>query len=102
MARSRIGLAYKVLYATIVGPIFLTVLLMPVSGLPLSEQPGAKRRYENGSNWDTHVRYVGRTSILIPFPPQTYARLPTWIKRTVLLEFPMYVFDPVNTQIKRL
>lgn len=90
------GQAYKALYATILGPFFLTILLMFVSGLPLSERPGAKKRYENGSNWEGYQRYLKRTSILIPLPPQLYERLPVFVKRTVLLEFPMYVFDPAK------
>jgi hypothetical protein len=90
------GQAYNALYATIVGPIFLTILLMFVSGLTLSERPGAKKRYENGSNWDAYARYLNRTSILIPFPPQIYEHLPTFIKRTIFLEFPIYVFDPAK------
>ncbi|KAK3328911.1 hypothetical protein B0H66DRAFT_6280 [Apodospora peruviana] len=89
------GQAFKALYATILGPIFLTVLLMFVSGLPLSERPGAKKRYENGgSSWPAYERYLKRTSILMPFPPQIYEHLPVFIKRTVFLEFPIYVFDP--------
>ncbi|XXH06094.1 tubulin-dependent ATPase kip3 [Hypoxylon texense] len=90
------GQAFKALYATIVGPFFLTILLMFVSGLPLSERPGAKKRYENGLNWEAYQRYLHRTSILIPFPPQIYEHLPTVVKRTLFLEFPMYVFDPAK------
>lgn len=71
---------------------------MFVSGLPLSERPGAKRRYESGAaaGWDAYARYLRRTSILIPFPPAVYERLPVLLKRTVFLEFPMYVFDPAK------
>lgn len=90
------GQAYKALYATIVGPFFLTALLMFLSGLPLSERPGAKKRYEKGENWDAYARYLNRTSILIPFPPQIYEKLPVFLKRTIFLEFPMYVFDPAK------
>lgn len=90
------GQAYKALYATILGPFFLTLLLMFVSGLPLSERPGAKKRYENGQNWEGYRRYLDRTSILIPFPPQLYERVPVFLKRTLFLEFPMYVFDPAK------
>lgn len=90
------GQAYNALYASIVGPFLLTVLLMFVSGLPLSERPGAKKRYEKGTNWDGYKRYLDRTSILIPFPPQLYARMPVFLKRTIFLEFPMYVFDPAK------
>lgn len=90
------GTAYNALYATIVGPFLLTFLLMFVSGLPLSERPGAKKRYEAGNNWEAYERYLRRTSIIIPFPPQIYERLPTIIKRTIFFEFPMYVFDPAK------
>ncbi|KAL9085117.1 MAG: hypothetical protein Q9165_007761 [Trypethelium subeluteriae] len=90
------GQAFKALYATILGPFFLTVLLMFVSGLPLQERPGAKKRYENGLNWEGYSDYLNRTSILIPFPPQLYVRMPVILKRTIFLEFPMYVFDPAK------
>ncbi|KAI1876161.1 uncharacterized protein JN550_001657 [Neoarthrinium moseri] len=90
------GQAFKALYATIFGPFFLTILLMFVSGLPLSERPGAKKRYEKGMNWEGYKKYLERTSILIPFPPQIYGRLPVILKRTLFLEFPMYVFDPAK------
>ncbi|MCJ1468950.1 hypothetical protein MMC07_007580 [Pseudocyphellaria aurata] len=84
------------LYATILGPIFLTMLLLFVSGLTLQERPGAKKRYESGNHWESYQRYTKRTSILIPFPPQLYEPLPTVLKRTIFLEFPLYVFDPAK------
>ena len=88
--------AHVALYASILGPIFITFLLMFISGLPLSERPGAKKRYEAGTNWEAYSRYLNRTSVLIPFPPQLYEPLPTFLKRTVFLEFPIYVFDPAK------
>jgi hypothetical protein len=69
---------------------------MFVSGLTLQERPGAKKRYENDQNWEGYKRYLDRTSILIPFPPQIYQYLPTIVKRTIFLEFPIYVFDPTK------
>jgi hypothetical protein len=90
------GQAYKALYATILGPFFLTILLMFISGLPLSERSSAKKRYEAKNNWVGYSRYLHRTSILIPFPSQLYAPLPTFLKRTVFLEFPMYIFNPAE------
>lgn len=88
------GQAYNALYATILGPFFLTILLMFVSGLPLSEKPKAKSRYEKNNNWEGYKRWLDRTSILIPFPPQLYEKMPIFLKRTIFLEFPMYVFHP--------
>ncbi len=90
------GQAYKALYATILGPFFLTLLLMFVSGLTLQERPGAKKRYEKNNHWEEYSRYLNRTSILIPFPPEIYSKLPTIIKRTIFLEFPIYVFNPTK------
>lgn len=90
------GGAYSALYATILGPFFLTILLLFVSGLTLQERPSAKKRYEKGSHWDEYARYLKRTSILIPFPPQLYEKMPVFLKRTVFLEFPFYVFDPAK------
>lgn len=90
------GGAYSALYASILGPFFLTLLLMFVSGLPLQERPGAKKRYESGNHWESYKTYTERTSILIPFPPQLYAKMPIILKRTIFLELPLYVFDPAK------
>lgn len=90
------GSARAALYASIVGPLFLTGLLLFVSGLPLQERPGAKKRYEKGIKWDEYATYLHRTSILFPFPPALYAKMPKFLKRTLFLEFPMYVFDPAK------
>lgn len=90
--------AYAALYASIVGPFFLTTLLLFVSGLTLQERPGAKKKYEadgpNGEKWLEYKRYTERTSILFPMPPAIWERLPTILKRTIFLELPIYVFDP--------
>lgn len=90
--------AYNALYASILGPFFLTILLMFVSGLTLQERPGAKKKFEgdgpDGPGWTQYKRWTERTSILIPFPPQAYVYVPTMLKRTLFLEFPLYVFDP--------
>ena len=90
------GGAYSALYASILGAFFLTILLMFVSGLPLQERPGAKKRYESGNHWESFSEYTKRTSILIPFPPRLYVKVPRILKRTVFLEFPLYVFDPAK------
>jgi hypothetical protein len=90
------GGAYNALYASILGAFLLTILLLFVSGLNLQERPGAKKRYEKDNHWEEYSRYLQRTSILIPFPPQLYEKMPTILKRTILLEFPIYVFDPAK------
>lgn len=88
--------AYAALYASCVGWIFLTVLLLFVSGLPLQERPGAKKRYEKGTGWPAYEKYLHDTSILFPMPPFIWRNLPVWVKRTVGCEWPMYVFDPAK------
>ncbi|KAF8131827.1 DUF1295-domain-containing protein [Boletus edulis] len=40
--------------------------------------------------WDRYQSYLTSTSILFPIPPTLYRPLPTIIKSTVLLDFPMY------------
>jgi steroid 5-alpha reductase family enzyme len=87
---------YAALYSSMLGWIFLTVLLMFVSGLPLQERPGAKKRYEKGTGWPEYEKYLHETSIMFPMPAATWRNLPVFVKRTVGLEFPMYVFDPAK------
>ncbi|EMC95168.1 hypothetical protein BAUCODRAFT_35159 [Baudoinia panamericana UAMH 10762] len=88
--------AYAALYSSMLGWIFLTALLMFVSGLPLQERPGAKKRYEEGTSWPQYEKWLHDTSILIPLPPAIWRSLPVVVKRTIGLEFPMYVFDPAK------
>ncbi|KAL1311728.1 hypothetical protein AAFC00_001825 [Neodothiora populina] len=90
------GGARSALFASILGPIFLTTLLMFVSGLNLQERPRAKKIYEKGDGWTEYAAYLDKTSILIPFPPQLYRKLPVFVKRSILLEFPLYAFDPAK------
>ncbi|KAG9673117.1 oxidoreductase-like protein, partial [Aureobasidium melanogenum] len=90
------GGAKAALFSSVVGPVFLTTLLMFVSGLTLQERPGAKKRYEKGEGWNEYAAYLHQTSILIPFPPALYKRMPVILKRTLFLEFPIYVFDPAK------
>ncbi|KAI9668870.1 MAG: hypothetical protein M1831_000940 [Alyxoria varia] len=88
--------AHDALYASILGPFFLTLLLLFVSGLPLNERPAAKKRYDQGNNYEGYMEWVHRTSILIPLPPQIYQYAPIWLRRTLLMEWPIYVFDPAK------
>jgi amino acid transporter len=93
--------AHAALTATIVGPFLLAFFLIFISGIILSERPSAKKRYEKGDHWEEYKAYLNKTSILIPLPPSLYARIPTIIKRTLLFEFPIFVFDPAKHSDKR-
>lgn len=79
-----------------------TVLLFFVSGLPLAEKPSSTKYYlmthgarplEGVDKWDEYQAYLARTSILIPFPPSIYRSFPSVLKRTLLLDLPMFAFD---------
>lgn len=75
-------------HAAVVGPIFITLLLLFVSGVPILEK-SADARYAARADYREYKR---RTSVLIPLPPSLYARLPTAVKTTLLLD--MKLFNP--------
>ena len=43
--------------------------------------------------WKNYKAYLATTSIVLPVPPRLYRPLPEWMKRTILLDFPMFKFD---------
>ncbi|KAI0716425.1 hypothetical protein C8Q76DRAFT_724176 [Earliella scabrosa] len=98
---------------SLVSPLFTTVLLLFGSGVPTAEKPTAQKFYQmaypdDGSDtghdyaerqpanaaWANYQTYRAQTSILLPFPPALYRVLPQWLKRTVLLDLPMYEWTP--------
>lgn len=70
----------------IIGPLFLTLLLLFVSGIPLLEE-SADKKY--GSRAEYRL-YKKTTSPLIPLPQFVYEKLPAWFKAIFLFEFPLY------------
>ena len=90
--------AYAAQYSSIVGPFFLALLLLFVSGLTLQERPGAKKKFEtdgpDGPSWRQHQAWLDNTSILVPMPSAVWRVLPTVVKRTIGFEWPLYVFVP--------
>ena len=70
-------------------------VLLFFSGVPTAEKPQARRVYLNGDSnaWAAYRAYLDETSILIPIPPTLYRPLPKVVKRTILLDFPLYQFD---------
>lgn len=70
-------------------------VLLFFSGIPTAEKPQARRVYLSGdaNAWVAYRAYLDETSILIPIPPTLYRPLPKVVKRTVLLDFPLYQFD---------
>lgn len=73
-------------WLVVFGPVFLTLLLLFVSGIPLLED-SADKKYGNVANYRVYKKV---TSPLIPLPPAIYGRLPLWFKKTFLFEFPLY------------
>uniref|UniRef100_A0A7I4AK07 Steroid 5-alpha reductase C-terminal domain-containing protein n=1 Tax=Physcomitrium patens TaxID=3218 RepID=A0A7I4AK07_PHYPA len=73
-------------WAVIAGPIFITLLLLFLSGMPLLEE-SADKKHGNNPQYRT---YKNRTSPLIPLPPALYRALPSWFKLVFLLELPLY------------
>jgi steroid 5-alpha reductase family enzyme len=54
-------------FAVVIGPVFITLLLLFVSGIPLVER-SADEKYGGD---EAYREYKRRTSILVPFPPQS-------------------------------
>ncbi|CAO2823867.1 unnamed protein product [Amaranthus hypochondriacus] len=73
-------------WLVIFGPVFLTLLLLFLSGIPLLEE-SADKKY---GNVDEYRLYKKVTSPLIPLPPEVYGNLPLWFKKIFLFEFPLY------------
>ncbi|KAL5544994.1 hypothetical protein UlMin_008778 [Ulmus minor] len=73
-------------WLVILGPIFLTLLLLFISGLPLLEESSDKKF----GNVVGYRLYKRTTSPLIPLPPLVYGNLPLWFKRAFLFELPLY------------
>ena len=57
-------------FATLISPVFVTFLLVKVSGVKLLEE-GAQRRWGSDANYQD---YVAKTSMLIPLPNRDLAK----------------------------
>ncbi|KAG9128546.1 hypothetical protein FRC07_003435 [Ceratobasidium sp. 392] len=85
----------------ITSPLFTMVLLIFGSGIPTAQKPTAQKFFllshgpkpTHANAWPNYQRYLSRTSVLIPMPPQIYAKLPQFIKTVFLLDLPIYRFD---------
>ncbi|TVU45459.1 hypothetical protein EJB05_04946, partial [Eragrostis curvula] len=82
-------------WLVILGPIFLTLLLLFLSGIPLLES-SADKRYGRLEEYRT---YKNTTSPLIPLPPVVYGALPAWFKVAFLLELPLYNPGPAGDPV---
>lgn len=73
-------------HAAVVSPVFITLLLMFVSGIPLLEQ-SADSRY---GNMEEYKEYKRRTSVLMLVPPLWYERIPESVKSSLFLDLKLY------------
>lgn len=100
--------ARQALWASMLSPIFTMILLLGLSGLPLTQKPTGKKFFlmSNGPDadqraiqdpdvktaWSRYAEYVNQTSVLIPFPNFIYRRFPEFL-RWIFLDFPIYRFN---------
>lgn len=63
-------------YFIIISPVFITFLLLLLSGIPILER-NANNRYKNDEDY---LKYRNETSILIPLPNGLYRNLPHILK----------------------
>ncbi len=71
---------------TIVGPLWVSFLLLFVSGVPLLEA-SADKKYGDDSEY---LKYKNGTSVLILIPSLLYSKIPRCIQKTLLLDFSLY------------
>ena len=71
---------------TIIGLIWIIILLLFMSGINLLEA-SANLKYGNDAEYN---KYKSETSMLIPIPKSIYSKIPESIQRTFLLDFKMY------------
>lgn len=98
----------KALWASIFSPVFTMLLLLGLSGLPLTQKPTGKKFFlmSKGSDverraaddpevktaWARYQEYVRQTSVLIPLPNFLYRRFPEFL-RWFFFDFPCYRFN---------
>lgn len=73
-------------WLAVTGPIFLTALLLFLSGIPLLEYSANKKF----GGLTEYREYKRKTSPLVLLPPTVYGKLPERFKQVFLLEFPFY------------
>ncbi|KAH0530018.1 hypothetical protein TsFJ059_004697 [Trichoderma semiorbis] len=67
-------------------------IILAITTLSLNHHPQARQLVTTLLLIAWAIRLTA--SLLFRIPPQLYEKMPTVLKRTIFLEFPMYVFDP--------
>lgn len=73
-------------WAAVLSPLFITAILLFLSGIPLLEKKADERFFKN----ELYRDFKKRTSPLIPVPPPCYGFLPGPVKCLFCCEFPLY------------
>lgn len=76
----------------ILSPLLVMLLLLFLTGINLLEK-SADKKYGGDPEYSM---YKSHTSVLVPFPPRLYERLPTFAKRRLFLDLAIYNSIPEN------
>ena len=91
----------------VISPVFITLLLLFLSGIPLLEK-SADQKYKSEKNAQKcgsftvseYLEYKRKTSPLIPLPNVIYGALPNIVRIVLFFEYPIYDYESVEEQEK--
>jgi hypothetical protein len=72
---------------------------MFVSGVNLQEESNARKRFVSDLNYEGWMEYLTTTPVLVPVPG--YRFVPGWLKRTLFLDFGIYVYRPTKEDVEK-
>eukprot|EP01095_Lingulamoeba_sp_RSL-Kostka_P003894 TRINITY_DN15012_c0_g1_i1.p1 TRINITY_DN15012_c0_g1~~TRINITY_DN15012_c0_g1_i1.p1 ORF type:complete len:302 (+),score=55.47 TRINITY_DN15012_c0_g1_i1:138-1043(+) len=79
-----------VAWISIISPIFVILILLFLSGMPILEKNSSNRYLGREETREEYKEYLHNTSPLVPFPPFIYKRVPKVLKIIFFCEYPFY------------